>query len=92
AIPDEESYNILDETRGKSYYCFLYSNKAVNIDSIISVIKSSDGAIWQKIKSVLKDYMVDMSDIKFDYSGKINFKVVSRNKFVVPVLVEINHI
>ncbi|MGE5861178.1 MAG: C1 family peptidase [Ignavibacteria bacterium] len=92
AIPDEESYNILDETRGKSYYCFLYSSKAVNIDSIISVIKSSDGAIWQKIKSVLKDYMVDMNDIKFDYSGKINFKAISRNKFVVPVLVEINHI
>jgi len=92
AIPDEESYNILDETTGKSYYCFLYSSKAINIDSVITVIKSGNGSIWQKIKSVLKNDMVDISDIQFDYKGRINFKAVSRNKSIVPVLVEIKHI
>jgi hypothetical protein len=92
AIPDEESYNILDETTGKSYYCFLYSSKAINIDSVISVIKAGNGSIWEKVKSVLKSDMVDIPDIQFEYNGRINFKAISRNKSVVPVLVEIKHI
>lgn len=92
AIPDEESYNILDETTGRSYYCFLYSSKALNIDSIITAVKEGNGPVWQKIKTVLKSDLVETNDIRFDYKGRINFKALSRNKSVVPVLVEIKHI
>ena len=92
AIPDEESYNMLDETTGISYFCFLYSKESLDIDRIMKEVENTKGGFWERIKIVLKDKMVDENNIVYDYNDKINFKAKSKGRTVVPVLVEINHI
>lgn len=91
AIPDEESFNMLDETPGISYYCFLYSKENLDIKDIMKKIESSKGSLWQRIKKVLGDKMVSMKNVDFKTSETISFNARSRGKSVVPILVEINH-
>ena len=91
AIPDEDSYNMLDTVSGPAYYCFLYSKKELNIDSIMKKIETEDGTFWERITHVLKNDMVNEENIDFSYNNKILFKAKSEGKFVVPVLVEIKH-
>jgi hypothetical protein len=92
AIPDEESYNMLDETDGTSYYCFLYSKESLDIDKIMTDVESSQGSLWERISRTLSEYSVDKSNIVYNYDGKITFKAKSKGHSVVPVLVEINHV
>ena len=91
AIPDEDSYNMLDETTGTSYFCFLYSKESLEIDEIMKKIENSEGNFWERLNKVLDDKRVEKEDITYSYDGKINFKAKSQDKSVVPVLVEINH-
>ena len=92
AIPDEESYNMLDETKGTSYFCFLYSKESLDIDRIMKEIENSKGSFWERIKTVLNEKIVDNDNIIYNYDNKINFKAKSKGKTVIPILVEINHI
>ncbi len=91
AIPDEESFNMLDETAGTSYFCFLYSKEELDIDKIMKEIESTEGTFWERLNKVLDNKRVDKKDITYSYDGKINFNAKSVEKAVVPVLVEINH-
>ena len=91
AIPDEESLNMLDETPGISYYCFLYSKESLDIKDIMKKVESAKGSLWQRIKKVLGDKMISIKNIDFESSEVINFKARSKGKSIVPILVEINH-
>jgi hypothetical protein len=89
AIPDEESYNLLDDEGGNSYYCFLYSKKRVDIDLIISQINNLNGDFTESIYTVLHQDLVTEDNIIWDVEDTINFKAKSGNKNTVLVLVEI---
>jgi calcineurin-like phosphoesterase len=91
AIPDEDSYNLLDSTTGKSYYCFLYSKEKLDLLNIMLKVESSNGTMWERIKSVLESSMVDKKNIDFDFSKNIMFKAKSGGRSVIPILIEINH-
>ena len=91
AIPDEESYNMLDENPGISYYCFLYSKESLDIKEILNKVESAKGTMWQRVKKALIDKMIDNKNIDFQSSSEISFKARSKGKSVVPILVEINH-
>jgi hypothetical protein len=91
AIPDEESYNMLDTVSGPAYYCFLYSKKELNIDSIMTKVEADSGTFWERITHVLKKEIVDSNNINYSYNNKIIFKAKSESKFIVPVLMEIKH-
>lgn len=91
AIPDEDSYNMLDQTTGKSYFCFLYSKESLDLNSIMQKIENSKGNFWQRLKSALDESRVEEENISFSYEGKISFKAKSKDKSIVPVLVEIDH-
>jgi hypothetical protein len=91
AIPDENSYNMLDETTGTSYFCFLYSKENLDLDDIMLKIENSHGNFWERLNKVLGNKRVENNEITYNYEGKISFKAKSQDKTVVPVLVEINH-
>jgi len=91
AIPDEESYNLLDQTTGSSYYCFLYSKRAFDIDSIMITVESENGTFWERITHVLGEDIVDKKNIEYKSDNSISFSAFSEDKSVVPVLVEIKH-
>jgi hypothetical protein len=91
AIPDEESLNMLDETPGISYYCFLYSKENLDIKDIMNKVESEKGSMWQRIKKVLGNKLIEIKNIDFESSELIDFKARSKGKSIVPILIEINH-
>ena len=92
AIPDEDSYNMLDENAGTSYYCFLYSKEKLDIDSIMTAVEKAKGSFTDRVFFVLRDKLVSKENIDYKGSYKISFNAKSRGKSVVPVIVEINHV
>jgi len=91
AIPDEDSYNMLDTTAGTSYFCFLYSKDKLNIDEIMTKVESGKGTMWERLNTILEGSRVDDAMINYAYEDRITFKAKSHGKSVVPVLVEIKH-
>ena len=92
AIPDEDSDNMLDETPGTSYYCFLYSKEKLDIDSIMYAVEKSKGTIPERVLAVLNNKIVSKDNIEYKSSYRISFKAKSKGKTIVPVIVEIPHI
>jgi len=92
AIPDEDSYNMLDTITGKSYYCFLYSKTKLDINGILKKIEDADGTMLKRVKTVLADSIVDFKETEFTLTDKISFKAKSKGRSVIPVLIEIDHL
>lgn len=91
-LPSEDSYYEIDSASTNSFYCFLYSNKELNIETIINQIKKADGSFIERLKNSLVDDLVNPENIKYKASKQIEFKAMSRGKSVVPVVVEFNHL
>lgn len=89
AIPDETYYVEMDNTTGKDYMCVLYSKDALNINDIISKIKSANGSFSEKVKVSISGLTAAASDISYA-ENRISFKAKTE-KTVVPIIVEIKH-
>ena len=89
AIPNEQWYIEMDNTKGKDYVCVLYSKKELDIKSIVKQIKNGNGTFYQKVQSALGQDIVLKSDLKLT-DGKITFNASSKAS-VVPIIAEINH-
>lgn len=92
AIPDEQSYNMLDSTSAKSYYVFLYSKEKLDINRIMQDFENTEGNSWQRLENVLSSEMVYEKNIVFKDYSSISFSAKSMDKSVVAVLVEIERI
>ena len=92
AIPDENSYNMLDETTGRSYFCFLYSKEKLDINNIMQQVSSAEGNMWERVVSVLGNKIIKRADVRYDLESRIKFNAASRGKSVLVILVEIEHI
>lgn len=91
AIPDEESYNMLDETEGKTYFCFLYSKARLDIDKVLSDIEKLKGGFYEKVRNVLRDEIIDFGTIEFNYEKKISFSSKGSMNKLIPIIIEIEH-
>ena len=91
AIPDENSYNMLDEIRGRSYFCFLYSKEKLDIDNIMNQVSSAGGNMWERVESALGNKIIKRADVRYDFESHIKFSAASRGKSVLVILVEIEH-
>jgi hypothetical protein len=91
AIPDEESYNMLDASTGTTFYCFLYSKESLDIDGIMMQVKETEGEFWDKLNAAIGNKFVDFNNIKYKEGNIIEFNAVSNGKSIVPVVLEIPH-
>ncbi len=89
AIPDEDHFNMIDSSLGPSYYCFLYSKKELDIDTIISKLQKDHSDIETRLKGAIGDIQVDNTNIEFNDGNEIKFSAKSKGKELVPILVEI---
>lgn len=89
AIPDENWFIEMDDTKGTDYICVLYSKRSIDIEQIITKVQSSSGSFQEKVKNALGNLMVSPSDSRFSQNG-ISFSASSYN-LVVPVVLEITH-
>jgi len=91
AIPDEDSYNMLDENPGKTYFCFLYSTESLNIDDLLEKVKSSPGLFFEKVQKSFSEMLIDKQNIKYKYKDAVEFEANSKGRKVIPIIIEINH-
>lgn len=89
AIPNEQWYIEMDNTKGKDYVCILYSKKELDIKSIVQQIKNRNGTFYQKVLSALGQDITPKSDLNLT-DGQIAFTASTKGT-VVPIIAEINH-
>lgn len=89
AIPDESHEFELDATPGIDYFCVLYSQEELNINSIVDEICRANGTFYDKLKKVLGDKLAPKKDIRY-IQNDIGFSAKT-NSPVVPLVVEISH-
>ena len=89
AIPDENWYVQMDNTVGKDYACVLYSAEELDIQTIISKIRSGYGSFYDKVSSALSGKLATGSDVNFS-QNTISFSAQT-NKTVVAVIAEVVH-
>lgn len=91
AIPNENSYYVLDEVTGLSYLIFLYSINEVSINEIIRSIENSYGNMWERLNRSIKNSIVPKETL-FSGGKTIYFRNDSPSGDVLIVMVEFNHI
>lgn len=92
ALPDENHYIKMDNTKGKDYICVLYSKNALNMDDIRRRIEASTGTFQQRVQKVMGSKMVDFNNVNYSERGKIGFSAISKGKSVVALILEMRHI
>ena len=90
-LTDEDSYNMLDATTGTTYYCFLYSKEKLDVEKIMTQIKSGSGEFWDRLNHSIGNKFVELNNIKYKGGNMIEFSALSSGKTVVPVVLEIPH-
>jgi C1A family cysteine protease len=91
-IPDDQSNLMLDDNPGKSYFCFIYSNKIIDIKRAINNIEKNSGDFSQKVFKYFKNEIVEESNLIMTKDFKIDFKAKSNGKTMMIIIVEIEHI
>lgn len=92
ALPDEQHYIQMDNTVGTDYMCVLYSTEPLNFEEVMSDVERSYGTFAQKIKGALGTKLLNNEDIQFSDGSNISFSAKSKDKTVVAMIVEINHV
>lgn len=89
AIPDERYYIEMDQTVGTDYMCVLYSKEPLDINAVINQINKTNGSLYEKIQTALKNQLIRKEDIKYQ-AKTIEFQAESQQT-IVPIIVEIPH-
>lgn len=91
ALPDEDNYIRMDNTKGNDYFCFLYSKKEIDINNILQSIEAESGTFQQKIEKVLNNRIINENKIDYSKGDKIAFSATSDTKDIVPVIIKMEH-
>lgn len=91
AIPDEGSFNMLDETSGISTYCFIYSNEAIDLDILLANIELSESSISEAFNHFMSKKIVANENLEFVDGDILSFKAKSNGKSLVPIFIDIVH-
>ncbi len=91
ALPDEDTYLMLDDVKGKTYFCFLYSKEAIDIESKIAELSRRKGSFWEKLESTFGEYFISADKTNYSSLGKVSFSAFSKDGSIIPVFFEIEH-
>lgn len=91
AIPDEDYYIEMQDPPGKDFLCIFYSREELNIEDITRKLSQASGDVRERIEAVLGSSLVDMKNVTYGKS-EISFSGFSKNKSVIPIIIEIDHI
>ncbi len=92
ALPDEDHYIEMDQTIGKDYLCVVYSKDPIKIEDYRKKIENGIGSFHERIKVAFSNIVVDAASVKYSETGNISFEASSKDKSVVLLVVETEHI
>lgn len=91
-LPSETAFIKMDNTAGKDYLCYLFSNNELNIDNLVSSMNSSSGTFSDRITSVLGSKLVNTSSINYTSSSAgFSYSTASKSNVVVPLFIVVPH-
>jgi len=92
ALPSENAFIKLDNTKGTDFLCVLYSKNDLNIDSISSVMNTIEGSFSEKITKVLNNRLYSTKNLAYQ-KNEIKFTARLENEIqtIVAILIEIEH-
>lgn len=91
AFPSDSKVVRLDDQKGTDYLLILYSQKALDIKSVLQTMANTSGGLTQKIQSALGGRLIAKEDIDYDLNG-LGFQVKGNPAGdIVPLMVEIQH-
>lgn len=91
ALPGERKWILLDNTKGKEFTCVIYSTKELNVNSIVSKIRSASGSFVEKVNYALGSDLIPKSSMTLA-TDRIKFEAKANDKKVSAIIIEINHI
>lgn len=91
SLPNEYSSLMLDATTGKTYFCFIYSSKQIDIENAFKKINSGKGTIEQRLNKYFQQDLASEIKTNLIEKNKIELKAKSEGKKLIIVLVEIDH-
>ena len=74
ALPNEQSNLMLDNNTGKSYFCFIYSNKSIDIKTALKKIEKSSGDFTKRVYSYFKNDIVKVFDPNIMNGSRISIR------------------
>lgn len=88
ALPNEDWFIEMDDTRGTDNVCVLFSKKSLDMPAIMRLIEAGSGTFKERVSKVLGDKQVkgvnySQNSISFTAAGEAS---------IVPLFVEIKHI
>jgi hypothetical protein len=89
ALPGENTWLELDDTRGTDYLCVLFSKYSVNIESLLNFLQKSSGNFYEKVKTGFSEYLASQNEINFS-STSMSFNATTTGA-MVPLIVEFSH-
>ena len=82
---------MLDEVPGITYYCFLYSNSELSIESIQEKFENHNKSFMENLEFALGEKLIPQENIQYTDGEVIKFRAKSLGKNVLPVVVKIMH-
>lgn len=79
----------MDDNPGTDYMCILYSMHELDINRIISSVRTGKGTFIDNILKSIESVTAPQNDITFN-NNKMSFNAAT-NGTVLPVIVTINH-
>lgn len=92
ALPGDNYMYQMDDNQGKDYVCVLYSKRPLKINEVMKNIRRSSGTFIQKVYKSLDDAIVPQSDIKYKQGAFLEFTANANEQYIVPIIVEVNHL
>ena len=90
ALPDEQWFIEMDDTKGKDFMLFLYSSTPLTISNLISTLNTEKGPFLEKIVKTL-DTKMQFIDSKNLEKNSIRFQIPFRKDIIQAVSLEIEH-
>jgi Papain family cysteine protease/Domain of unknown function (DUF4384) len=90
ALPDEQWFIEMDDTKGKDFMLFLYSSTPLSISTFISTMNKENGNFFEKIKKTVgtKLQFIDTKDLQ---NSNIQFQTQLRTDIIQALCLEIEH-
>lgn len=91
-LPSENQLYQLDKSIGTEYWLFLFSEKALDIDSCLVRMNAASGSFRQRVLTVFGDELVPFSQIEYK-EKKMGFELRGKHTgSIVPLLISLRHV
>ncbi|MGD1842930.1 MAG: C1 family peptidase [Thermonemataceae bacterium] len=90
ALPSEQHYIEMDETKGLDYYCILYAKEKLHLPSILEALTFTEGNFKERLQKVIGMKLVKTQEQQL-VTDTIRFTAPTTEGTVIPIIIAIPH-